>query len=84
MFRIPTRSSRLVGDIETTHGPIDILVCNAAYMTMAPFADHDEEDWWKIIDTNLVGHGLSDPGGAGRDAAVAAAATSSSSPPSGA
>ncbi|MDT5184414.1 MAG: 2-hydroxycyclohexanecarboxyl-CoA dehydrogenase [Mycobacterium sp.] len=36
-------------------GPIDILVCNAAYMTMAPFLDHDEEDWWKIIDTNLSG-----------------------------
>src|SRR3989442_12125291 len=45
----------LVGDIEATHGPIDVLVCNAAYMTMAPFVDHDEQDWWKIIDTNLAG-----------------------------
>jgi NAD(P)-dependent dehydrogenase (short-subunit alcohol dehydrogenase family) len=51
----PDAVSRLVDDIETTRGPIDILVCNAAYMTMAPFADHDEEDWWKIIDTNLSG-----------------------------
>src|ERR671923_46705 len=47
----PDSVSRLVADIETKHGPIDILVCNAAYMTMAPFVDHDEEDWWKIIDT---------------------------------
>jgi NAD(P)-dependent dehydrogenase (short-subunit alcohol dehydrogenase family) len=46
---------KLVGDIETTKGPIDILVCNAAYMTMAPFGDDDEDDWWKIIDTNLAG-----------------------------
>jgi NAD(P)-dependent dehydrogenase (short-subunit alcohol dehydrogenase family) len=45
----------MVNDIETTRGPIDILVCNAAYMTMAPFQGHDEEDWWKIIDTNLTG-----------------------------
>jgi NAD(P)-dependent dehydrogenase (short-subunit alcohol dehydrogenase family) len=46
---------QLVDHIETTRGPIDVLVCNAAYMTMAPFGDHDEEDWWKIIDTNLAG-----------------------------
>jgi NAD(P)-dependent dehydrogenase (short-subunit alcohol dehydrogenase family) len=51
----PDAVSRLVGDIETTRGPIDILVCNAAYMTMAPFGEHGEEDWWKIIDTNLAG-----------------------------
>lgn len=51
----PDAVTRLVGDIETTRGPIDILVCNAAYMTMAPFVDHDEADWWKIIDTNLAG-----------------------------
>jgi NAD(P)-dependent dehydrogenase (short-subunit alcohol dehydrogenase family) len=47
--------ARLVNDIEAARGPIDILVCNAAYMTMAPFVDHDEKDWWKVIDTNLAG-----------------------------
>jgi NAD(P)-dependent dehydrogenase (short-subunit alcohol dehydrogenase family) len=46
---------KLVDDIEMTRGPIDILVCNAAYMTMAPFVDHDDEDWWKVVDTNLTG-----------------------------
>ena len=51
----PDAVSRMVGDIETNHGTIDILVCNAAYMTMAPFVEHDEEDWWKIVDTNLAG-----------------------------
>jgi NAD(P)-dependent dehydrogenase (short-subunit alcohol dehydrogenase family) len=50
--------------IETLRRPVDILVCNAAYMTMAPFAtderlreeqsdDDDEDDWWKVVDTNL-------------------------------
>jgi len=51
----PDAVSGLVDDIETTRSPVDVLVCNAAYMTMAPFLDHDEEDWWKIIDTNLAG-----------------------------
>jgi NAD(P)-dependent dehydrogenase (short-subunit alcohol dehydrogenase family) len=51
----PDVIGKLVDDIETTRGPIDVLVCNAAYMTMAPFLDDDEGDWWKIIDTNLAG-----------------------------
>jgi NAD(P)-dependent dehydrogenase (short-subunit alcohol dehydrogenase family) len=51
----PDRVAAMVGDIESAHGPIDVLVCNAAYMTMAPFLDHDEDDWWKVIDTNLSG-----------------------------
>lgn len=36
-------------------GPVDTLVCNAAYMTMHPFPDHPAPDWWKIVDTNLTG-----------------------------
>jgi NAD(P)-dependent dehydrogenase (short-subunit alcohol dehydrogenase family) len=51
----PDAVASLVSDIERTRGPVDILVCNAAYMTMAPFADHADDDWWKIIDTNLSG-----------------------------
>jgi NAD(P)-dependent dehydrogenase (short-subunit alcohol dehydrogenase family) len=51
----PDAVSALVADIERARGPVDILVCNAAYMTMAPFADHDDDDWWKIVDTNLSG-----------------------------
>lgn len=51
----PDAVAAMVGEIERTRGPVDILVCNAAYMTMAPFVDHDEDDWWRIIDTNLAG-----------------------------
>jgi len=45
----------MVATIEQSHGAIDALVCNAAYMTMSPVLDHSESDWWKVIDTNLTG-----------------------------
>jgi NAD(P)-dependent dehydrogenase (short-subunit alcohol dehydrogenase family) len=45
----------MVADIARNRGPVDILVCNAAYMTMGPFVDHPDDDWWKIVDTNLSG-----------------------------
>ena len=51
----PDAVEALVADIERTRGPVDILVCNAAYMTMAPFVEHDDDDWWTIVDTNLAG-----------------------------
>ena len=44
-----------VAAIERDRGPVDLLVCNAAYMTMAPFENDDEDDWWKVVDTNLAG-----------------------------
>jgi NAD(P)-dependent dehydrogenase (short-subunit alcohol dehydrogenase family) len=51
----PTAVAEMVTEVERTRGPIDILVCNAAYMSMAPFVDADEDDWWKVVDTNLAG-----------------------------
>jgi NAD(P)-dependent dehydrogenase (short-subunit alcohol dehydrogenase family) len=51
----PDAVAALVADIERTRGQVDILVSNAAYMTMAPFVEHDDDDWWKIVDTNLSG-----------------------------
>lgn len=27
----------------------------AAYVSIAAFTDNDEQDWWKVIDTNLGG-----------------------------
>lgn len=41
--------------VEAEHGPVDVLVCNAAYMSMKPLLEHDNEDWWRNIDTNLSG-----------------------------
>jgi NAD(P)-dependent dehydrogenase (short-subunit alcohol dehydrogenase family) len=34
---------------------VDILVANAAYMAMAPFAEQDPAQWWRHIDVNLTG-----------------------------
>jgi NAD(P)-dependent dehydrogenase (short-subunit alcohol dehydrogenase family) len=50
-----TAVATTVAEIERSRGPVDILVCNAAYMTMGPFVDHAEDDWWKVVDTNLSG-----------------------------
>ncbi len=36
-------------------GRLDVLVANHAYMTMAPLLEHDEADWWRVVDTNLGG-----------------------------
>jgi NAD(P)-dependent dehydrogenase (short-subunit alcohol dehydrogenase family) len=36
-------------------GPVDVLVANHAYMTMAPFEAADPADWARTIDVNLLG-----------------------------
>lgn len=45
----------LVDGIESARGPVDVLVCNAAYMSMAPFTTDDEDDWWRVVEVNLAG-----------------------------
>ena len=47
--------NRMVSSLVETSGPIGTLICNAAYMTMAPFTEHPIDDWWKVVDTNLTG-----------------------------
>ncbi|WP_123029290.1 SDR family NAD(P)-dependent oxidoreductase [Mycolicibacterium stellerae] len=51
----PSAVVAMVSEIERARGPVDILVCNAAYMTMGSFCDHPDDDWWKVVDTNLSG-----------------------------
>lgn len=46
---------RIAAEVVRAGGRLDILVANHAYMTMAPLADHDDTDWWKVVDTNLGG-----------------------------
>jgi len=45
----------LVAEVGRRVGDVDVLVANHAYMTMAPFLEHDLDDWWKVVDTNLGG-----------------------------
>jgi len=51
----PQECARIVDGVAATAGRLDVLVANHAYMTMAPFLDHDDADWWKVLDTNLSG-----------------------------
>lgn len=51
----PAECLRLVADVVQATGRLDILVANHAHMTMAPLLEHDDADWWKVVDTNLGG-----------------------------
>jgi NAD(P)-dependent dehydrogenase (short-subunit alcohol dehydrogenase family) len=52
----PDAVREMVADVTDRTGTgIGVLVANAAYMTMAPLAEHDLDDWWRIVDTNLGG-----------------------------
>jgi NAD(P)-dependent dehydrogenase (short-subunit alcohol dehydrogenase family) len=51
----PDAVSRMVAEVEDTLGDVDVLVANHAYMSMAPFVDHDPDDWWRNVDVNLSG-----------------------------
>ncbi len=45
----------MVAGVQDRLGPVDVLVANHAYMSMAALVDCDPGDWWKVIDTNLGG-----------------------------
>jgi NAD(P)-dependent dehydrogenase (short-subunit alcohol dehydrogenase family) len=51
----PAECVRIAADVVQAAGRLDGLVANHAYMTMAPLLDHDDTDWWKVVDTNLSG-----------------------------
>jgi NAD(P)-dependent dehydrogenase (short-subunit alcohol dehydrogenase family) len=51
----PGEARRLVAEVEERTGGVDVLVANHAYMSMAPVADADPDDWWRVVDTNLGG-----------------------------
>jgi NAD(P)-dependent dehydrogenase (short-subunit alcohol dehydrogenase family) len=52
----PLAVERMVERVEEEAGEqVGILVAGAAHMAMAPLAEHDLDDWWRIVDTNLGG-----------------------------
>jgi len=51
----PLAVARLVRDIRAQAGRLDIVVANHAYMTMGRLLEHDPDDWWRVVDTNLSG-----------------------------
>jgi 2-hydroxycyclohexanecarboxyl-CoA dehydrogenase len=52
----PVAVQRMVSDVEIALGPIEVLVCNAARMTMMPSLEEPPGQWWEQIDVNLTGH----------------------------
>jgi len=52
----PAAVKRMVGEVEAALGPIEVLVCNAARMTMKPFLEQDADEWWDQVNINLTGH----------------------------
>lgn len=51
----PEVCTRIADAVVAATGRLDVLVANHAYMTMAPMLQHDERDWWRVVDTNLGG-----------------------------
>jgi 2-hydroxycyclohexanecarboxyl-CoA dehydrogenase len=51
----PDAVERMIAHVDAQLGGIDVLVANHAYMSMAPFTEHDPDDWWRNIDVNLSG-----------------------------
>ena len=51
----PQVCTRITDAVVAAAGRLDALVANHAYMTMAPILQHDERDWWRVVDTNLGG-----------------------------
>lgn len=52
----PAQVRRMVDDAEARLGPIEVLVANAARMSMSPYLEADPDAWWQQLDVNLTGH----------------------------
>jgi NAD(P)-dependent dehydrogenase (short-subunit alcohol dehydrogenase family) len=44
----------LVRRVMAQHGHLDLLVSNAAAMTMAPVESHPPDEWWHVVEVNLT------------------------------
>ena len=51
----PAAVRAMVRDVQERLGRLDVVVANHAYMTMGRLLDHDPDDWWRVVDTNLSG-----------------------------
>lgn len=52
----PAAVRRMIERVEGQLGPVEVLVCNAARMTMQPFLEQDPAQWWEQVQINLTGH----------------------------
>src|ERR1700736_553726 len=52
----PVAVRTMVQEVERQLGPIEVLVYNAARMTMRPFLEQAPGEWWEQVHINLSGH----------------------------
>lgn len=52
----PQANRAMVAAVEAALGPVEVLVCNAARMTMKPFLEQAPVEWWEQVHVNLTGH----------------------------
>jgi NAD(P)-dependent dehydrogenase (short-subunit alcohol dehydrogenase family) len=52
----PDAVASMVADLHATTSGVEVLVANAAAMSMSPFLGADLDDWWHQIEVNLSGH----------------------------
>lgn len=52
----PSAVRGMVAQVEADLGPVEVLVANAARMSMSPYLDADPAAWWEQLDVNLSGH----------------------------
>lgn len=52
----PQVAANVVKEAAGKDRKLDVLVCNAAGMSMAPFVESEETQWWEQIKINLTGH----------------------------
>ncbi|KAK6083339.1 siderophore iron transporter [Seiridium cupressi] len=48
-------TDQLLKTVESTLGPVDILICNAGVNTFMPFHMTDPSEWWKQMEVNVKG-----------------------------
>jgi NAD(P)-dependent dehydrogenase (short-subunit alcohol dehydrogenase family) len=52
----PVTGPAMVRAVADRLGPVEVLVANAAAMSMSPFLESKPDEWWRQIDVNLTGH----------------------------
>jgi NAD(P)-dependent dehydrogenase (short-subunit alcohol dehydrogenase family) len=52
----PVAGPAMVRAVADRLGPVEVLVANAAAMSMSPFLESKPDEWWRQIDVNLTGH----------------------------
>lgn len=50
------RAKEIIKETADKYGRIDVLVANAAGMSMKPFLEQGSKDWWAQVHINLTGH----------------------------